>query len=452
MRLILSLACMFFSLTAFSQLNLNVELLSSIQYDSDGNDVWGYVAPDSTEYAIFGTFNGVSVVNVTDPSNPVEVDFIDQQGSIWRDMKTWGEYAYVVADQSGTTDGILVIDMSDLPNSISWENINPTVNGSTINRCHNIFIDEFGFAYLAGCNVNQGGLVIFDVFTTAGQPAFVNTMENEYSHDVYARDNIVYSSEINAGEFTAFDVTDKTNITELGSQETPFRFTHNAWLSDDGNTLFTTDERANAPVGSYDVSDLSNIELLDEFRPNATIGSDVIPHNVHVWDDYLIVSYYTDGCIIVDASKPDNLVEVGNFDTYIPDNAGFSGAWGAYPFLPSGIILIGDIENGLFILGPTYVRAAHLEGTVTDKNTGLAISNAEVEIVELELSERTSPTGEYKTGTAIPDLYTLQVSAFGYNTVTVDAVELTTGNLTILLQMQMGRVIFQAYLLENTIS
>ena len=185
MRLLLSISCMLFSLAAFSQLNLNVEFLSSIQYDSDGNEVWGYVAPDSSEYAIFGTFNGVSIVNVTDPSNPVEVDFIDQQGSIWRDMKTWGEYAYVVADQGGTSDGILVIDMSDLPNSITWENINPTVNGSTINRCHNIFIDEFGYAYLAACeNVNNDGIVIYDVFSTPGKPEFVSTMAPVYSHDV----------------------------------------------------------------------------------------------------------------------------------------------------------------------------------------------------------------------------------------------------------------------------
>jgi len=177
--------------------------------------------------------------------------------------------------------------------------------------------------------------------------------------------------------------------------------------------LFTTDEVGNAPVASYNVSDPSNIEFLDEFRPNATLGENVIPHNVHVWDDYLIVSYYSDGCIIVDASRPDNLVEVGNFDTYIPSNSGFNGAWDAYPFLPSGIILIGDIENGLFILGPTYIRAAHLEGTVTNQLTGEPVNNAQVTIDELSLTENTSPTGVFKTGTAIPESYTVSVSAFG---------------------------------------
>ncbi len=416
------------SFTSYSQVNLNVELLSSIQYDSDGNDVWGYVAPDSTEYAIFGTERGVSVVNLADPKNPIEVDFIPQQGSIWRDIKTWGEYAYVVADQGGTTDGILVIDMRDLPNSISWENINPSVNGTTINRCHNIFIDEFGFAYLAGCNTNGGGIIIYDVFSNAGSPELVSLMPNEYSHDVFVRDNLVYSSEISAGEFAVYDVSDKDNVLRLASQETPFNATHNTWLSDDSKVLFTTDEVGNAPVTSYDVSDLDNIKFLDEFRPRTTLGQNVIPHNVHVWDDYLIVSYYTDGCIIVDASRPDNLIEVGNFDTYIPSGSGFQGAWGAYPFLPSGVILIGDIDNGLFILGPTYVRASFLEGKVTDAATGLPINNAEVTIEELAITEITSPTGEYKSGTAIPGIYKVSATAFGYQAKTVESVDLSSGN------------------------
>ena len=41
---------------------------------------------------------------------------------------------------------------------------------------------------------------------------------------------------------------------------TPNNFTHNAWTSDDGNFIFTTDERANAFVESFDISDLDDIK------------------------------------------------------------------------------------------------------------------------------------------------------------------------------------------------
>ncbi len=406
---------------------LNVELLSTTSYPSEGNDIWGYVAPDGSEYAIFGTFNGVSVVNVTDPRNPVEVDFVEQQGSTWRDIKTWGDYAFVTSDQNGTTDGLLIIDFTGLPDSISYQNVNHNLTGhGIINTCHNIFIDEFGFAYLAGCNINNGGLVIFDVATTPGTASFVGAGSTEYSHDVYVRDNKAYSAELRNGVFRIYDVEDKLNITALADQETPFSFTHNLWLSDDGNTIFTTDELANASVASYDISDLDNIRLLDEFRPAATLNEGVIPHNVHVWDDWLIVSYYVDGCIIVDAARPDNLIEVGNWDTFLNAGGGFSGAWGAYPFLPSGNILVGDINAGLFVLGPTYVRAGYLEGVVSDAADGAKINNASIQIEEIGVIEFSKANGDYKTGSAIAGDFEVTVSAFGYKSET-RVINLTNG-------------------------
>lgn len=409
----------------------NVELLSQVEYPGkgDGNDVWGYVAPDSSEYAIMGLQTGVSVVDITDPRNPVEIDFIDQNRIIWRDIKTWGEYAYVTSENPD--DGVLVIDMRDVPNSVSYENIFLDVpSGETIGSCHNIFIDEFGFAYLAGCNVNSGGVEIFDLKPVAGQLEYVGGINLAYSHDVYARDNLVYSSEINRGHFAIYDVTDKTDITLLATQETPFNFTHNAWLSDDGNTLFTTDERGNAPVASYDVSDPNNIQYLDEYRPAETLGDGVIPHNVHVWDDWLIISYYSDGCIIVDAARPDNLIEVGNFDTFLNTAVGFNGAWGAYPFFPSGTIIIGDIQAGLYVLGPTYVRASYIEGMVTDAADGSPINNAIIEVAAIGLSDFSKAGGQYKTGTVESGTYEISCRRTGYKTVTRE-INLVNGDLHI---------------------
>ena len=412
---------------------LNMELLSTVPYDSDGNDVWGYNAPDGSEYAIMGTVAGVSIVNITDPRNPLEVEFIPQQPSIWRDMKTWDNYAYVVADQDGTTDGILVIDLSMLPDSISYENVNPMIEGATLNHCHNIYIDE-GIAYLAGCNgesspIIGGGVIMFDINTTPGLPILAGLCPSVYSHDVYVRDDLVYSSEIFQGAFTVYDVKDKSNVKFIATQTTPFEFTHNTWLSDDGSTIFTTDERANAPVAAYDISDVNNIKFLDEFRPKATISNGVIPHNVHVWNDWLVISYYSDGCIIVDAARPDNLIEVGNFDTATGSETGFRGAWGAFPFLNSGNVIIGDRQKGLVVLRADYVRACYLEGMVTDGVSGQTINNAQIEIMELSEIENTDLTGNYKTGTPIAGSYTVTASADGYKSIT-KTLELSNGNVT----------------------
>lgn len=56
---------------------LNVDSLSHINYQqlhaANLNDVWGYVDEMGNEYALVGTSKGTSIVNVTDPTNPVEV-------------------------------------------------------------------------------------------------------------------------------------------------------------------------------------------------------------------------------------------------------------------------------------------------------------------------------------------------------------------------------------------
>ncbi|GJM33214.1 MAG: hypothetical protein DHS20C18_22150 [Saprospiraceae bacterium] len=413
----------------FSQLNMS--LLSQLDYNVSLNDIWGWADGEGNEYALVGAANGVSIVNVTDPENAVEVAFVPGVTSIWRDIKTWGTTAYVTTDQGA--DGLTVIDLSDLPNSAPYYYWTPTLPdvGGVLAQCHNIYIDEFGFAYLAGCNLNDGGMLFIDVASTPGTPIYAGAGPNIYAHDVYTRDNKMYASEIYLGRMGIYDVSDKDNSQLLGSQNTPFSFTHNIWLSDDGNVAFTTDERANAPIGAYDVSDPTDIIELDQFRPIETVGEDVIPHNVHVWNDWLVISYYTDGGIIVDASRPTNLIEVGNFDTFLGVSGGFSGAWGLYPFLPSGIVLVSDIDNGLYVCDAVYVRACWLEGEVTNAQSGALLDGVEVEIFTSQANQATTDLlGAYETGLATAGTYDVQYSKAGYVPKTI-SVELENGVLTI---------------------
>ena len=433
---LLLLCCLTISSITFSQVNM--ELVGQLSYPERLNDIWGYVAPDGTEYALVGTRLGTSIVSLADPANPLEVAKINGDESVWRDLKTWNNYAYVTTD-SPSEDGLLVIDLSDLPNEVSSFNWNPHLpdlsigtDEDTLFNCHNIYIDEFGIAYLSGCNLNEGGVIMVDVATTPGQPIYVGATEAVYSHDAYTRNNLLYSSEILEGRFSIFDVTDKLEPIKLGERKTPFEFCHNAWLSDDGNTLYTTDERANAFTAAYDVSNPADIRFLDAYRPAATLGTGVIPHNVHVLGDYLVISHYSDGCIIVDATKPDNLVEVGQYDTFQGTDSGFNGDWGAYPFLPSGLILASDITGGLFVLQPTFQRAAYLEGKVTNSETGVGILDAEVTIQsDIANFETTDIVGNYKTGLVENGILSVRFKAIGFYDKIAEAT-LENGEITVL--------------------
>ena len=59
------------------------------------NDIWGYTAPDSVEYALVGLTDAFSVVHI-DSTNPKELFRIPGPVCVWRDIKVWQNHAYVV--------------------------------------------------------------------------------------------------------------------------------------------------------------------------------------------------------------------------------------------------------------------------------------------------------------------------------------------------------------------
>src|SRR5690606_39243189 len=127
-------------------------------------------------------------------------------------------------------------------------------------------------------------------------------------------------------------------------------------------------------VAAYDVSDIGNITESDKIQSSP--GQNVIPHNTFVLGNFVITSFYRDGVVVHDATYPSNLIEVGNYDTSPSFSGdGFNGCWGVYPYLPSGLIIASDIEEGLYVLNPTYVQGAYLAGTVTDAVTTNPLNN-----------------------------------------------------------------------------
>lgn len=415
----------------------NLSLVGQLSYPEVLNDIWGWTDPVGTEYALVGVRNGFSIVDVTTaPASPAELFFIEGPNSTWRDIKTWGDYAYVVHDNVDPGSpgapgiGLLIVDLSSLPASIDTVVIKDFGSGVRFDHAHNIYIDEFGFLYIFGANYGAGGAIMLDLNADPEEPALAGVYNAQYIHDGFVRDNILWSAEINVGYFAKIDVSNKATPVILATQNTPSNFTHNVWLSDDDQTLFTTDEVSGGFIGSYDVSDPSDIQELD--RWHSSPGSGVIPHNSFVLGDFLITSYYRDGVTIHDISRPGNLVLVGQYDTSPFDGFGFDGCWGVYPYAPSGRIFASDILTGLYVLDPNYTQAAWLEGSITNAATAATVPNATVELVGIPASTESDILGFYGTGTATAGTYEVKVTALGFVNKTISGVSLIPGSVTLL--------------------
>ena len=435
-RALLPALAIFFIISASAQ--LNITQLGHYDYQAARNsnlsNLWGYVDEEGNEYALVGVngddnvdnSGGFSVVNVNDPANPVEVFFTAGPNSIWREIKTWGDYAYITTEAD---EGLTIVDLSPLPQSTD---LPVTVfHGVGWTTSHSLFIDENGRLYLNGSDRGNGGIIFYDLTQDPMVPVEVGEYDDYYVHDCFARGDTLYAAHIFDGFFTIVDMSDLNNLDVLGQMSTPLQFTHNCWLDDSGHYLFTTDEKPNSVLAAYDVSDPSDIQTLDQLQTDP--GSNAIIHNTYWLNDYVVQSYYTEGVSIYDVSDPTNIVETGHFDTSPSTGEGFNGAWGVYPFLPSGNLLVSDIELGLFILGPTYTQACRLEGLITNASTSAPVDQATLTIDGTTAFDVTSGfDGLYSTGWAVAGTFTVTVSAPGYISQTVLGVVLANGQVTVL--------------------
>ena len=429
---LLSLTC---SIALFAQ--TNVAFVGQLSYQelrgSDLSNLWGYTDEFGNEYALMGVngpdngSGGLSVVDLSDPADPQEIFFTPGPRSIWREVKVWQDHAYITTEANN--GGLMIVDLSPLPESTDLPvTVYMDPNWST---SHSLFIDEHGRLYIFGASSGNGGTIMYDLTQDPMAPVEVGQYDPSYIHDGFARGDTLYAAHIINGYFTIVDVSDPQDPIVLGQHSTPNFFTHNVWLDASGDHLFTTDERWNAYVASYDISDPTDIQYLGRLQSDP--GSNSIPHNTY-WlpSGHLVQSYYTYGVTIYDASRPHNLVEVGHYDTSPLSGGGFFGAWGVYPFFDSGRLIISDIEEGLFILDPTYVRACWLEGSVTDAIAAIPVSQATLMIVGTNTATTSAFDGTYGTGYVTGGTYSVTVSAPGYYPTTIAGVVLENGVVTML--------------------
>lgn len=353
---------------------------------SSGNDIWGFVdLNNNREYAIIGLRNGTAVVDVTRPRQPREVGTINGQSTTWRDIKVyqffdakeqrWKGYAYVVSD--ATSQGLQIIDLTGLPFNISLAN-----TYTDFSSAHNIYISNVDYAtgealpghspyaYILGSNRNGGAYRVLDIASDPVQPIEVTAPPagSQYVHDATSmivddqrtaecapgHDPCEIYIDFNESSVDLWDTTDKSAPVQISS--TPYSgsgYTHSGWYSEDKMFIFIQDEIDELSFGNNSTLRTLDIRRLSQpFVSNIWVGpTGAIDHNGFVSGDKYYMSNYRRGLTILDIADPNDPQEIAFFDTY-PDNnnASFNGAWGVFPYLPSGNLLVSDIERGLFIL------------------------------------------------------------------------------------------------------
>lgn len=331
---------------------------------SSGNSCWGYVSPSGREYALMGCNNKLFVVEITNPANPSVVGSISHINSTWADIKTYKTACYLGTEASGS--GVQVIDLSNIDAATNRLTLVRTI--ASPGRTHTLHVDnDSGFLYCCGSRDGTGTTMVFDL-TDPLNPQRVGmnsltgtnyqheTIVHTYTSGPYAGRQFMFSGGTGRG-VEIWDVTNKNSVTLKRRIAYPFvGYCHQGWFSSDMKYFYVNDELDESDFPGqvvpsrtlvFDISVLETADLVGTF----TTGKNSIDHNLYWKNDFIFEGNYATGLNIFDATQnPLAPVYRGFFDTYpAGDTIEFVGLWSNYPFFPSGTVIGGDINRGLFI-------------------------------------------------------------------------------------------------------
>jgi choice-of-anchor B domain-containing protein len=341
-----------------------------------GNAVWGGVeSKGHREIAIVGLNNGTAFVDISKPRCPVVVGKMASTTgqSPSRDVKALGDYALAVAEIQN--HGLQIFDMKKLGSeavttTVMADMVYKGTDMAPVSNAHNIVVNEATkMIYLVGARSCDGGLHMID-FNDPASPKFVGCgTSGHYVHDalceVYSGPDtqyegreicVTYDGQDSA--FSVVDVTDKAapkvisrEVYEGGS------YTHQGWFTLDHKTMLVADEldEQNSGIKTttyvFDMTDLDDPKPLQKYVWNSM----AIDHNLYIKGQRAYFANYTEGFRLLDVSDAASATfkEAGFFDTN-PNSAAtqMNGAWTAFPYFASGVVIVGDMVSGLFVLAP----------------------------------------------------------------------------------------------------
>lgn len=353
-----------------AQIDLNgLDLSNTPPINLSGSDSWGWTDPtNNKEYALVCLNTGVSIVDISTPTEPFVVGFLPTEtvNSDWRDVKVYNNHAFIVSEAND--HGMQVFDLTRLRAVTNPPQVfSPDFTFTNFGSAHNVVINEDkGYAYPVGTSRSgryQGGplfINIQDALNPIDEGGFTN-----YAHDAQVvtyngPDTEHIGKEIligsNETEVVIVDISNKRNPIQLSAiSYSNVRYTHQGWFTEDFNYFILGDELDELNLGNrtrsiiFDFKDLDNPKLHFEYLGT----TDAIDHNGYVKDNIYYQANYTAGVRMLDISDIENkiMTEVGFFDTHPTNNlAQFNGAWNVYPYFESNVIVISDIERGLFLI------------------------------------------------------------------------------------------------------
>ena len=369
------------------------------------NDAWGWVDPlTGQRWALVGRTDGTAFVDITDPANPRYAGELpgpsNTRPSAWRDIKVDGNWAFVVADGNSQVGvhGMQVFDLTRLRGADgSPVSFTADARYTDFSVAHNVVVnEESNRAYAVGSRIDQhgcnAGLHIIDI-ADPSNPRFLGCFSDRgtgragmgYTHDAqcvtYRGPDLEHQGQeicvgSNETAISIVDVTEATAPKSLSRAAYPAAsYIHQGWFSEDQRLFIQNDELDERVFDDHthtyiwDVEDLDDPVLLTDFVSDVTSTD----HNLYVRGDMVYQANYSSGLRVLDISAPAEPFVAGFFDTRPGDSGvNFNGAWTAWPYSDSDLVIISSRSEGLFVVRPSPLLGVRFADFQITGGTGYA--------------------------------------------------------------------------------
>lgn len=306
----------------------------------------------------YGNNTGVHILEVSDPSNPVEINRlpigdirdVEVQWQYYND--DWHLIGYFSSDIG---NGLHIWEVTDPWNPVALARITSAQGGT--NTVHTLSIEG---DWLFEADSRTATVRVFDVSNPAS-PRFVRNIVSPIGdsvHEVTSQWGRLYTAGI-WGQSSA-EIWDTSRLGEPGAPVTYLgriagpalgAMAHTTWPTDDGNFIAVAREAAGGDLSFWDISNPATPQLAWRIgRPIAEAGS---VHQVMIRGHLMFVSWYQAGIFVYDISDPYNPLEVGSYDTYPGGGCAgcYAGAWGIWGYWQEwdNRIYAFDMQSGVFI-------------------------------------------------------------------------------------------------------
>ncbi len=322
-------------------------------------------------YAYLGDGDGLRVVNVSNPTLPIEVGFYDAPGYVY-DVAVAGNYAYVTAGEAG----LRVVDVSNpaTPTEVGFYD-SPGYSGGVALAGSYAYVGD-GYSGLRVVDVSNPAAPIEVGFYVAPGPVYSVAVSGYYAYISLNGLRVVDVSNPAAPIEIGF------YIAPVGSNDVDVSGSHAYVAAEDAGLRVVDVSNPATPteVGFYDtpgaihgvalagdyayVADGYGLHVLNVFHPAVPIELGFYDTSGSAWDVFVVGNYayvadWDKGLRVVDVSNPATPTEVGFYDTSgYADNVVVEGNYAYVADWGQGLRVV-DISNPA---APTEVGFYDLSG------------------------------------------------------------------------------------------